>query len=64
MKLQKRALSLVGGEGKYAHRAPIFKKYELLNLKNLYIYIYIVHKYSFINTTRKCYQKYFLISLE
>ena len=38
MKLQKRAERLVDGAGKYDHTAPIFEKYELLNLKNLYIY--------------------------
>ena len=38
MKLQKRALRLVDGAGKYDHTAPIFEKYELLNLRNLYIY--------------------------
>ena len=38
MKLQKRAVRLVDGAGKYDHTAPIFEKYELLNLKNLYVY--------------------------
>ena len=59
MKLQKKALRLVDGAGKYNHTAPIFEKCELLNLRNLYIYI--AHKYSSINTTRKFYQKYSLI---
>ena len=59
MKLQKRALRLVDGARKYDHTAPIFEKYELLNLRNLYIYI--AHKYSSINTTKKFYQKYSLI---
>ena len=39
MNLQKRALRLVDGVGKYDHTPPIFEKYELLNLRNLYIYI-------------------------
>ena len=39
MKLQKRALRLVDGAGKYDHTTSIFKKFELLNLRNLYIYI-------------------------
>ena len=38
MKLQKRALHLVDGAGKYGYTAPIFEKYELLNLENLCIY--------------------------
>ena len=38
MKLQKRALRLVDGAAKYDHTAPIFEKYELLNIRNLYIY--------------------------
>ena len=59
MKLQKRALRLVDRAGKYDHTAPIFEKYELLNLRNLYIYI--AHKYPSINTTKKFYQKYSLI---
>ena len=36
MKLQKRAVRLADGSGKYDHTAPIFERYELLNLKNLY----------------------------
>ena len=38
MELQKRALRLVDGARKYDHTAPIFEKYELLNLRNFYIY--------------------------
>ena len=38
VKLQKRAKRLVDGAGKYDHTAPIFQKYEFLNLRNLYIY--------------------------
>ena len=38
VKLQKRAIRLVDGAGKYDHTAPVFQKYELLNLRDLYIY--------------------------
>ena len=38
VKLQKRAIRLVDGAGKYDHTAPIFQKYELFDFRNLYIY--------------------------
>ena len=46
MKLQKRALRLVDGARKYDHTAPIFEKYELLNLRNLYIYCVQIFLYK------------------
>ena len=46
LKLQKRAIRLVDGAGKYDHTAPIFQKYELLNIRNLYIYCALIFLYK------------------
>ena len=38
MKLEKKALLLVNGVGKYDNTVPIFEKYELLDHINVYVY--------------------------
>ena len=45
-KITGKAKRLIDGAGKYDHTAPIFKKYELLNLRNLNIYCVRIFLYK------------------
>ena len=61
VKLQKRAVRTITGARKYEHTLPFFQNLNLLNIKE--IYIYIVCNYWCINTTMTIYHQSFLISI-
>ena len=61
VKLQKRAVRTITGARKYEHTLPLFQNLNLLNIKE--IYIYIVCNYWWLNTTMIIYHQSFLISM-
>ena len=48
VKLQKRAVRLIAGVKKYEHTDPLFRKFKILKLHQIYIYVVqiIMYKYN------------------
>ena len=47
MKLQKRAIRTICGESKFAHTAPLFKKMNMFNFDELFIYSLGIFMFKF-----------------